>query len=239
MRKRKMCLLCGFTASVVFTLFTAVVLVLKHEPTFYGRSYVPASPERKQLSTQFVNRFGQLMVDVGVDRGTWNYSFSETQLNSFFAEDFVNYGEADNLRKLHISEPRLLIDDDHVRLAFRYGHGLWSTVMSYDLKVWIVPREPNVLAVEVLGRRAGALPISSQTMINELAELASRHNMEVTAYRHNGHPVALIRFQADRARPTTILQCLKLEPGNVTVAGTSPDALPSAKAPTALAPSGN
>src|SRR5688500_16399877 len=129
MYKKKMCLLGTVAACVIAGLVAALVVILKHEPGFYTRAEVPPSAGRQQHSSQFVSHFGQLMVDVGVDRGAWAYSFSQAQLNSFFQEDFVSYGEADNLRKLRISEPRIVFEEDRVRLAFRYGRGIWSTVL--------------------------------------------------------------------------------------------------------------
>ncbi len=102
-----------------------------------------------------------------------------------------------------------------------------------------------MLAIEVLARRAGALPISSQSVVDALIDLANRHNAEavldhkaepkrealfggdqagprnidVTGYRHEGHPVALIRFQADQAHPTMHLPMLCAEPGKLRVTG--------------------
>ena len=219
--KKKMCVLGACTGLLIVLLIGGLLVLVKHEPTFYRNAHVAAGPDRKHLSGQFVSHFTQLLIDVGVDKGNWHYAFTEDQVNSFFQEDFVHYGEAENLRRLRISDPRIVLEDGKVRLAFRYGAGVWSTVLSYDLKVWIVPREPNMLAVEILGRRAGGLPISPQAMIHELSELGGRHNVEITAYRHEGHPVALIRFQADRSRPTALLQSLKITPGSLTIAGTS------------------
>jgi hypothetical protein len=41
----------------------------------------------------------------------------------------------------------------------------------------------------------------------------------VALYRHNGNPVALLRFQSDKMRPTAQLRCLELRPGMITVGG--------------------
>ena len=52
-----------------------------------------------------------------------------------------------------------------------------------------------------LSRRAGALPIPEQTLLAQISELLAKRNIEVTPYRHEGHLVALLRFQAENARP--------------------------------------
>ena len=40
-------------------------------------------------------------------------------------------------------------------------------------------------------------------------------------YRHEGHPVALLRFQANQARPTLRLKVVSFEQGQVTIHGES------------------
>jgi hypothetical protein len=246
MPKKKACLLCLYLGLAVTALVLAVGVALKHEPHFYAAGDVDAGPERKRLSIKFFADFLQMVADVKAnDPNRWETSFSDSELNCFFQEDFVNYREADSLRKLGASEPRAAIDHDRVRLAFRYGSGFWSTVVSIDLRLWTVPKEPNVLLVEVLARRAGAVPMSSQALVDALIEFANRHNaealqdtkaepkrdalfaestaprnIEVSAFRHEGRPVALIRFQADQAHPSMRLPMLSAEPGTLRITST-------------------
>jgi hypothetical protein len=260
MRKKKACLLCLYSGLFLAALVLAVGIALKHEPHFYAAGDIDASAERKRLSIKFFADFLQMVADVKAnDPNRWEASFSDGELNSFFQEDFVNYREADSLRKLGASEPRAAIDKDRIRLAFRYGSGFWSTVVSIDLHLWTVPKEPNVLIVEVLARRAGALPLSSQALVDALIDFANRqnaeavqdkaepksdalfnhviaprNNIEVSAYRHEGRPVALIRFQANEAHPNMRLPMLSAEPGTLRVTsngnGTAaPGALPANK----------
>jgi hypothetical protein len=244
MRKKNFYLLLLTLALVGASTAVALGAVLRHEPTFYERAQVPAGAERKKLSDSFFNGVAQLLADVTKNRdgGKWRHSFTEAQINSFFEEDFVRWGEADNFRKHGVSAPRILLEDDKLRLAFRYGTGFWSTVVSYDLRLWIVPREPNTIAVQILSRRLGALPLSSQALLSEMAEVARRHNinMETTLYRHEGYPVALVRFQSDGSRAPTSLHCLKINAASLIVAGGSSDgdapACPDKKCPTPSAP---
>ena len=53
--------------------------------------------------------------------------------------------------------PRVAIDGDRLKLGFRYGEGFWSTVVSVELRVWLVADEVNLMAVEVCDLRAGRL----------------------------------------------------------------------------------
>jgi hypothetical protein len=240
MRTKKAYLLSLGSGLLTAALVAGAGLALKHDPHFYHAGDFPPSSERKHLSIKFVADFAQMLADARVaDQKPWEVSFTESGINSFFQEDLVSLGEAENLRKLGISEPRVAFEQDRIRFAFRYGSGFWSTVVSYDVRVWAVPNEPNVLAVKFLGRRAGALPISVQSLLAEVTELAARQNIEVSAYRHEGHPVALFRFQADQAHPTAHLSCVRSEPGKLTIRGACGTAAGSARVAKALAPAGN
>jgi hypothetical protein len=222
MRKKKACLLCLYTTGFVLVVLAALGVVLKHEPHFYHDSLIGPGEERKRLSTQFVGKFLQTGANV-IGRDVWDFDIKQAEINSFLQEDFVTAGkgDAENLRKVGVADPRIVFEDDRIRLAFRYGSGFCSTVVSYEMKVWAVPKEPNVLAVEIISRRAGGLPLSSQSFLDGLKDLATRHNIEITTYRHEGHPVALIRLQADQPRPTAHFKCLRVEPEHLRVTGSA------------------
>jgi hypothetical protein len=113
-------------------------------------------------------------------------------------------------------------------LAFRYGTAFWSTVISIDLHIWLVAKEANVVALEFQGMHAGGLPISSQSLLERASETARRYDIDPTWYRHNGHPVLLLRFQAGRSRPTFQLEQLALHQGMLCISGRSLDTMPQA-----------
>jgi hypothetical protein len=92
--------------------------------------------------------------------------------------------------------------------------------------MWLAGTEPNVVAVEIQGFRAGAVPISAQSLLERVSEAAPQ-NLEVSWYRYNGHPVALLRFQADRKRPTMQLRHLEVQQGKVVIAGGPLDPSPA------------
>jgi hypothetical protein len=203
---------------------TALVSLVYHEPAFYRRVYVFPSEQRNIVAEQFFVKFGE-MCDHFRDQGfyhkrrDWNYTFTSEQINSYFEEDLQHGNVAEALERHSISSPRLSVEHDRLRLAFQYGSGLWSSVISVDFRIWLVPKEVNVVALEILGRRAGALPISAQFLFNQITELARKRNVDITWYRHNGNPVALLRFQSDRVRPTAQLRRLELRPGMITIGG--------------------
>ncbi len=239
MRKNKTLLLAGLGLFLTVGILVGIVVLLKHEPGFYRRADVEPGKTRKGLSGAC---FGQFLKLVGCwkdGKGEWDVTFSEGQINSYFAEDFIRLGDAEALRKHGMTDPRVVMENDKLRFAFRYGAAPWSAIISYDLKLWVAPRDTNVVCVEILGRHAGALPISTQSLLNDISDVAARNGVEVTWYRLGGNPVALVRFQADRTHTPVQLRRLEVKDGVISVGGLSVEPLLTDRAKIALVPVGN
>jgi len=198
-----------------------VIAAIKHEPGFYQRCAVEAGENRKQQSNQCFTQFSKLLNKIYDGRGPWSFVFTQDQLNSYLEEDFVRLHDADALAKLGVHSPRFHFDKDSMRLAFRYGSGFWSTVLTYEVKMWLVPKEVNTLAVEILHRKAGGMPIAAQSLLNDFKELARRKNIDIAWYRHDGNPVALIRFPSNRTRPNAQLLSFQVLDGQLVIEGQS------------------
>ncbi len=209
MSKRKLYWLSATTVLLLTGALTALGAAAKHEPSFYRLGQIPASEGRKDLSSQFVRSFGQMLANRKQE--TWDCVVTQAEINSFFEEIFDQMGEMEGLRKLGISAPNVTLEENRVRLAFRYGSGVFSTVISYELEIWLVPKEPNVVAVKFLSARAGALPISNRSILQKLSEFAQKQNYRVSLYRHEGHSVAVIDLRSDPQHPASILTMLKVE----------------------------
>jgi hypothetical protein len=197
-----------------------VLLAVKHEPRFYTHASAAPGPERLERSKKCFKQLFALGNQFVDGQGKWSYEFSEQDVNSFFEEDFVRLGDAEALAKIGVTEPRVRFEKDRIRLAFRYGSGFWSTVMSYDVRIWLAPKDVNVLVVEFLNRQIGGLPVASQTMLNEIKELCRNKNLDVSWYRSDdNNPVAVIRLPSNRARHFAQLLHIDVTPGNLTISG--------------------
>jgi len=196
--------------------------LLKMEPQFYVDCAVPEGKERKKMSAAFLGIFSQLASHIAdYSREPWQVTFSQNQINSYFAEDFIRLGDAAHLQQQGISEPRVVFEKDRMRLAFRYGSSFWSTVFSFDVRTWLAPEEQNVIAIEFLARNAGSMPISAKSFLDQISNLARRNKIEIVWFRHNGNPVALLHLTTGRERPGAQLQHLKVENGKLTIGGLS------------------
>jgi hypothetical protein len=203
---------------------TALAILLIHVPAFYVRVEEPPGNDRVELSNEFFLReCAPFLASFAEGKGAWQFTFTQRQLNSFFEEIFVDFGDAEQFRNVGITQPRVEFDEDRIRFGFRYGDGNWSTIVNYDLKVWIAKGDINALVIEFLRSRAGAMPVPSQQICQDIADLGRQHNIEVNWYRHHGNPVAVVKFQCDRPRPTAQLQAIEVATGKVTIRGVSFD----------------
>jgi hypothetical protein len=194
-------------------------------PTTYAGMVTPTGPDRRKLSGEFMSGVNEMMETIRTNGDSrWQETFSADQMNSYFEEDFLRATPFRLPERVH--SPRVHIDSEHFTLAFQYGRGFWSTVVTIDTKVWLVAGERNVVAIEFEGVHAGAVPISLQSFLEEIAEDARQLSIEVTWYRHGSNPVALLRFQADRENPTVVIQKLELQDGKLVLAGKSNEAAP-------------
>ncbi len=226
--RRKTIMIAGVVLLVFIGIATTLYLLVRYEPGFYRAKAVEEGPIRTKHSKLFVQKFFNLWGDIYNEQKTWHANFSEAQINSYFDEDFIQQGMAEKILPKGIRKPRISIEKDVVHLGFQYGNSPWSTIVSIDFRVWMVPKDTNVVALELLSLQAGALPISSKLLmkkIEEFAELqnAERTNMEVNWYRYKGNPVAVLRFLGSRPQPTAQLRQLTVGQGMITISGKSLD----------------
>jgi hypothetical protein len=219
----------GIVVLILGSVGAALALLIVHEPGFYRRSAMPPGPARKHNSGAFVSECARLVDEIrNHTQKNWYATFTDAQINSYFEEDFIRSRTDQVFLPAGISAPRIAIEDDKIRLAFRYGKGAWSTVISIDLRVWLAKQDTNVVALELQGLHAGSLPISAQSLLERISEACQRNNIDVKWYRHNGNPVALLRFQTDSPRPAVQLAKIELRKGLLVIGCRSN--LPSPKA---------
>jgi hypothetical protein len=232
-RRRTVLLSLTLLVGTVCTVLGSFGYAVKREPEFYSRSPCPADWDTREKATKLVTRVQDLKNDIR-SKPEWGDTFTAHDLNCFFVESMGRKGALSSMLPERFHSPRVAIEGDRLKLGFRYGEGFWSTVISLELRVWLVANETNLVAVEVCDLRAGGLPFGSQSILDWIAEAARDSNVEVTWYRHKSNPVGLFRFYADQPRPVSQILTLEVKDGTFTVAGRS--FLDQPVATTALAP---
>ena len=158
---------------------------------------MPPGPEREVLSKGFFSQAGTFYTSIK-ENEKWEESFSEEQINSFLQEDFVRSAADKFTLPDHITDPRVAFEPERIRLAFRYHVGRFSTVVSINMRVWLTKAESNVVALEIQGMRAGRCRSRRKSILERLSEAAESNNVKLSWYRHDGNPVAVLRFQSDQ-----------------------------------------
>jgi hypothetical protein len=228
MPKKRMLVLAGASLLLIFGIVIGLILMVRHEPSFYHRVEIPPGKARQEMSDACSGQFFELKNNWQEGRSKqgareWDVIIHEAQLNSYFEEDYVTHHNLDQVfRKQGITDPRIALENDKLRLAFRYGEPPWSTIISYDLKLWLAKDEANVICVEFLGRHAGALPMATQSLLNEISDVASKSGFDISWYRHQGNPVALVKIQGPNgSQAPAQLRRLEVRQGWISISGVS------------------
>jgi len=210
-----------------------LALMVRYEPGWYAAAGVPPGPERAQLSRDFLEAFSDLKGQID-NEPKWGGKFTALQLNAYFEEGlFEQKLDADLLRG-QISAPRVAFEQDRVHLGFRYGKGLWSTIISVALRVWVPQEDSSAIVIELDSIQAGALPVAAQSVLEEVSRLLRERDIEINWYRHDGHPCAVLRFQTDPQRSPiqlTSIQSHAENEGELIIQGRTNDATPTPPGP--------
>jgi hypothetical protein len=217
MSRKSFLLAVGIALVLVGGTSAALFLLIRHEPATYRQSSIPPGPERREQSQEFVSQFSQLWNALHGEQ-EWDVRLTDKQVNSYFAEGFKMEKLDERMLPEGISEPRVVFEPGKVRLAFRYGKGLWSSIISIDFNVWLT-EEPNVIALKLFGLQAGSLPIGAQALLDDLGKMLESNGIQVNWYRDEGCPVAVLCFQTDQRETTVQLQYVQVEQGSITIRG--------------------
>ncbi len=222
MSRRSVLVAFGVFVLLVATLVGGLWLLVRYEPRFYSNLLTMDDDDRYKASQEFLTEITPILAALmgGEERG-WHGRFTDRQVNGYFAEGFIRQGFDKSLRDRGFSEPRIVFEEDRIRLAVRYKKGFVNTVITMCLRVWVPASEPNALAIQLECLKSGLVPFSAQWLLEQAVEPVRQHGNEVTWYRHQGLPVALVRFQADRPRPSLQLKSIQIEQGVLTVNGQS------------------
>jgi hypothetical protein len=195
--------------------------LLHHEKAYYARLTPAPGPEREWLSRECFSKITQMTGDI-MSRSPkgWSQTFTEKELNSYFAEYFKTSGQSDQMLPEGVTEPRVSLEDGGIiRLGFRYGKKPWDTLISIAFRVWLANGELNALCMELMSLHAGGLPISAQSLLEQVFEVARRSNIAVTWYCYHGHHTAVLRIQAGTLHPTDQLTTLQISNGSLMIGG--------------------
>lgn len=192
--------------------------LLKQEPAFYTRPEVASPhPDDPYRASDVQTRLSDLQKTVFTEP-EWGALFTQDDLNAFFRED-PGMNNLVEPRLGGLTTPRVMIEGDRLFFAARYGRGFWSTIVSVELRAWLIADEPDLFAVEVMSFRGGALPLSKRLLMDKVTEFANDNYASITWFRNGANPVAVCRWLPNQSRPSTLLQTVEIGDGRIEIGG--------------------
>jgi hypothetical protein len=202
-------------------MLTSVLLVglwilVSQTPAFYAlRRSELEEAQRAALSKQFLNKITRLISDIRNSR-TWQAEFEEGQINGWLAQDFQS-NHAEQSLPPGVSEPRVAMEGDLLRVGFRYQRGLVDTIVQIGLRAW-TPSSTQ-LALELHGAKAGALPLPTHQTRRVIEQIAFANDLDVSWYRNGQYVVAVLTLP--RGQRDIILQRFEIRSGGLLIKGLS------------------
>jgi hypothetical protein len=160
-------------------------------PEFYERKLIVESADRDEtdFERQALALHNQLQ-----RAGRWEVRFTEEQINAWLAEELPE--KFPRLLPPAISDPRVALEHDAVRLAARYRRGNVDTVLSFSGDAYLTD-QPNEIAIRIRQARAGYLPLPLGKFLEEIRERAQGAEIPLRWAEIEGNPVALVRVPSD------------------------------------------
>ena len=223
MTRRHLVIICsvlvGMVAGVGGTLWS-----LYQAPSFYAaalQEHAP-SPARKERSKKFVQNTMELVDSIRHEQN-WSEEFDQDQVNSWLAEEL--HQKYSKWLPEGVKEPRVQFGPDSLELAFQYQKGVWSGVISAQLRPWV--SSPNRLAIEVQSVKAGLVPIPLDDLVLAVSRELARAGWQVECTRNDDNDVLIVQFGSGDT-DQSILETVNLEARVLRISG-------SRKSPRALA----
>lgn len=195
--------------------------ILTHEEKYYAEAAVASGPERVKVSKQFDSKVISFLNEV-LCREQWNLECSQHEVNSYLAQDFIK-SNLQSLLPAEVKNPRVVFQNDEVLIGFHYGTADVHSLVSIRAKVWIPQSERGAIAVELVSVKVGMLPLSTKSFQEEIAERLRKENVRLNWYRKDGHPVAILRLQADKRESGVVLEKLEINQGRCYLQGRTLD----------------
>ena len=190
----------GVVAVVAVVVIATIVLAAYHflsqVPDFYEQALAQQGIEQDRAGDEFEKQVLDLHNDV-CDDHVWRAVFTDEQVNGWLATDLIE--KFPRILPYGVSDPRVVINKDKIRLACRYtGHSL-NSVVSVDLEVYVTD-EPKVLSAITTAARRARVKLS---------------------WAQDGTPVALVTVPTERPEleRLMLLDSIELRDGEVELIG--------------------
>jgi hypothetical protein len=190
----------------------SVVALLAHVPSFYRG----CRPGDDADGRRMISKAAAVGSSIGRP-GRWATAVTEAEINSWLRTDLPRNHAG--LLPSGISQPRVALGDDVVRVGARVGWGPVAAVASVTLK--LAPLDAGRLRADVTAVRLGGLPLPSGPLVHRLAGWADSLGVPNELQRVDGRTaiVVYISRAGEAAGKTHRLDALDIRNGELLFAG--------------------
>jgi len=189
-------------------------------PAFYQEALLidasAGSAAGEQLEQQLVELHNEVLREE-----QWSATFTEEQINGWLA-----YGLPKRFAHVlpsTVSDPRVAIDKDGLKLGFRYLDEHISGIITLHLDAYVAKTD-NEIGIVVDHLNAGLVPLPISKWTERITNTAANHGIPLRWTQQNGAPVALVNLRLhlpDQPERTLIIKTIAFLKGKLFVSGTS------------------
>lgn len=214
--------------ALVGTSIWALVRAARRVPEFYQVAVALEPASQQGNRDAFVARAAALASDLNT-AGSWQSLFTADEINAWLALELsTNYPD---LLPEELRDPRLSLSKDLATIGCLYRTGEVNTVVTVRVEAYLHSR--HVVAVRILGARAGAIPVPLGQILDGISYAARQLNVRLEWRHAQGDPVALIMLPhiGDKLAESLCLESLEIRDGELYVAGTVGNLPPESSSP--------
>ncbi len=190
----------------------------RHVPDFYARA-TQQLPENAAAASRRLRADVKQLQEDAAKVGSWRAVFSDDEINAWLVEELPK--KFPRLLARGASDPRVVIENDRILAAVRYKNHSIDTVISCEVHVALT-EQPNMLAVKVVGLKAGLLPLPLSKFLKGISKEAATGDIDVQWDLTESGPIALVTVPSEDPRyvisPVTV-ESVTLDDGRLELAG--------------------
>jgi len=193
----------------------------QHEESWYVEAVAAAEPDSQKQQAAAGDEFERQALDFRNEarrRGQWQAVFTDEHINGWLASDLQE--KFPDLLPDHVHDPRVKIDEDFARAAFRVVTPQVDSVVIVGVDLYLT-ETPNELAVRFRDARAGLVPLPLKRVTDIATRAAEKTNIIIRWAHNDGDPVALIQIpeRVDGIDGQLIVENVDVRDGEVYLSG--------------------
>ena len=204
---------------VVLALLALLMLYIaaRHVPEFY-REAMEIPREKLEKGSDQMLRQAAALESAANKEGHWEALVTAEEINGWLAVDLEK--NHPNALPPTIRDPRVAIDENEITVACCFEQDGTRSILSLTIAP-SVP-EPNVVALRIVGARAGLLPVPLGQVLDRISEAAREMQLHLEWRRDGDDPVALLSLpDSEDGGRIMLIETIRLGDGEIYIAGTT------------------